>query len=182
MDAHTTLPEETQEIYIRLEQYDDIFSDFDMRPHTKRALSVDFLEEIKRAVDGKEGEGIDLILHIPEKERDQTLEENIKARLAAHFTRHYELLHHKKRHVLEFGIAMVFLGIICMIAATFIIFRDPAENLLLSFLVVFLEPAAWFLLWEGMDQIIFHSKNINPDLLFYRKMKDSKDSIHFKAY
>jgi hypothetical protein len=74
------------------------------------------------------------------------------------------------------------MGIICMVAATFVIFEDPSQNLFLSFLVVFLEPAAWFLLWEGMDQIIFNSKSLNSELNFYRKMSSPHGNIHFKSY
>jgi hypothetical protein len=173
---------ETQEILIRLEHHDDIFSDFDIRPYTHRSLSVDFLEEMKRAIIDKEDTGIDLALHVPEKERNESHEAIIKERLAGHFKRHHHLLLKDKRRVLKLGGSMVGLGIIFMIAATSIIFKDPSHSLLLSFLVVFLEPAAWFLLWEGMDQIIFNSKNINPELSFYRKMSDSHSSVHFKSY
>jgi hypothetical protein len=173
---------ETSEISLRLEQYDDIFSDFDIRPYSKRALSVDFLDEIKRAsYDKNEGE-IELTLHAPEKERNEAHELVIKERLAAHFKRHYAMLLKEKRHVMQLGISMVVMGVIFMIAATFIVFEDPTQNLLLSFLVVFLEPAAWFLLWEGMDQIIFNSKNINPDLDFYRKMSDERAHVSFKSF
>ncbi len=77
---------------------------------------------------------------------------------------------------------MVIMGILSMIAATYVVFKDPSRNPLLSFLVVFLEPAAWFLLWEGMDQILFYSKNINPDLEFYRRMVSSNGNIHFKSH
>ena len=173
---------ETPEIYLRLEQYSDIFSDFDIRPYRERALSIDFLDEIKWAASDKDGSGIELMLHIPEKDRNEAEEEVIKERLTTHFKRHYHLLSKEKRRVMKLGLTMVFLGIISMIAATLIIFKDPADDLFLSFLVVFLEPAAWFLLWEGMDQIVFNSKNINPDFNFYRKMSNSRGQIHFKSY
>jgi len=182
MKKHTSQFRETEEIYIRLDHYDDIFSDFDMRPYSDRALSIDFLDEIKRAVSGKNGNSIELVLHAPEKNRDEAQEKNIQSRLAAHFARHYRLLSKEKNHVLKLGIGMVVLGILCMILVTFVVFKDPTHSMFLSFLVVFLEPAAWFLLWEGMDQIVFHSKNINPELHFYRKMADSQQSIHFRSY
>lgn len=173
---------ETSEISLRLEQYSDIFSDFDIRPYGKRALSVDFLDEIKRAVNnGNEGK-IELILHVPEKERKEYEEIIIKERLTAHFKRHYHLLLKEKRHVMNLGISMATAGVVFMIIATFLLFKDPAKSLLLSFLIVLLEPAAWFLLWEGMNQIIFNSKNINPDLNFYRKMYDAHERTHFKSY
>ena len=166
-----------------LEKYTDIFSDFDIRPYSKRALSIDFLDEVRRTISDKtDEEGIEIILNMPEKERNESHETVIKERLAAHFGRQYKSLLKEKLRVLRLGGSMVIFGIISMILATLIIFKDPSKNLLLSFLVVFLEPAAWFLLWEGMDQIIFHSKKINPDLNFYKKMSDSRAHVHFKSY
>ena len=176
------MQDETAEIVLRLEQYDDIFSDFDMRPYSKRALSVDFLDEIKRATYDKDDRGIELILHAPEKERSEDNETVIKERLSAHFNRHRNLMQKEKSRVLRLGISMITMGVIFMVAATFIVFEDPSQKWVLSFLVVFLEPAAWFLLWEGMDQIIFNSKSINPDLNFYRKMSNQLSQVHFKPY
>src|SRR3989338_3508035 len=182
MKYEPSLLKESADIYLKLEQYSDIFSDFDIRPYEERALSIDFLEEVKRAASDKEEGGIELMLHIPESKRNESEEEIIRERLVAHFKRHYSLLYKEKRRVMKLGSSMVFLGIICMIVATLIIFKDTADDLFLSFLVVFLEPAAWFLLWEGMDQIIFNSKNMNADLNFYRQMFDSRGQIHFKSY
>lgn len=182
MEKQTSGPKETQEISLRLDKYDDIFSDFDIRPYSKRALSIDFLDEIKRAANDKDRNGLDLVFYAREKDRDESQEAVIKERLTAHFKRHHHLLSVEKGRTLRMGTGMVVLGVIFMILATLIIFEDPAQNMLLSFLVVFLEPAAWFLLWEGMDQIIFNSKNINPELDFYRKMSHSKGRIHFKTY
>jgi hypothetical protein len=174
-------PDESQEINIRLAHYDDIFSIFDMRPYAERALSVDFLDEIKRAVDSRDSENIELVLYLPQHKRDEAHEKNIHQRLVSHINRHYKLLSAKKRGVLGTGVSMVILGVACMIAATLVVFEDPSHDVLLSFLVVFLEPAAWFLLWEGMDQIIFNSKNINPELNFYRVMHKSEKKIRFET-
>ena len=174
--------QETQEISLRLEQYDDIFSDFDMRPYSRRALSVDFLDEIRRASLDKKEDGIELLLFVPQANRSESHEATIRERLAAHFLKHFNLVLRDKRKTLRRGWFMVMLGVIFMIAATLIIFEDPADNMLLSFLVVFLEPAAWFLLWEGMDQVLFASKEIEPDLSFYRKMAANPQHIHFKTY
>ncbi|MFZ2149918.1 MAG: hypothetical protein WAV15_02040 [Minisyncoccia bacterium] len=175
-------PPETEELSLRLTNYDDIFSDFDFRPYSKRALSIDFLDEMKRAVFDRKDAGVELVLHLPEKERNESHEATIRERISAHFKKYYQIHTEEKRRVLKLGIVMVILGVISMIAATFIIFEDPTRNLLLSFLVVFLEPAAWFLLWEGMDQIIFNSKKINPELDFYRKMSHPRGGVHFRSY
>ncbi len=181
MTKHT-LPLIPETISMRLERYSNIFSDFDIQPYSVRSLSVDFLDELKRAAHDKRGGEIELVLHIPKEEHNEPHNIAIKERLTAHFKKHYYLFLEEKRRILKLGISMVTMGILCMIAAAFIIFKDPSENLYLSFLVVFLEPAAWFLLWEGMDQIIFNSKHMSEDLDFYRKMSNLNGRIHFKSY
>ncbi|MBI1974572.1 MAG: hypothetical protein HYS51_01865 [Candidatus Zambryskibacteria bacterium] len=173
---------ESQEIALRLESYDDIFSDFDNRPYSKRALSVDFLDEVERASRDKKEGNVELILSVPKEKREESHDQVIRERLHSHFNKHYKGHLNEKRRVLQFGCGMVILGIISMIAATIIVFEDPTKNIWLSFLVVFLEPAAWFLLWEGMDQIIFNSRNIQHKLDFYRKMSSSHGHIHFQSY
>jgi len=152
-----------------------------MRTEDKRALSVDFLDEIKRAANDKSDDGIEFILNVLQSERDENREAVITNRLFAHFMRHRDLLQKDKRKVLKRGIVMIVLGIISMIGATLVLSQDSKE-LLASFLVIFLEPAAWFLLWEGSDQILFNSKEINPELDFYRKMSDSRGKIEFRGY
>lgn len=174
--------EDTQEISLRLERYDDIFSDFDIRPYSRRALSVDFLDEIRRATADKNDSGIELLLFAPEKEHNESHEATIRERLAEHFKKHYGLILAERRKIIKRGFLMVLLGVIFMIAATLIIFKDPSKDILMSFLVVFLEPAAWFLLWEGMAQILFTEKEISSELNFYRKMSATPHLIHFKSY
>jgi len=182
MNHKTYNSNETQEISLRLEQYDDIFSDFDMRTYDKRALSIDFLDEIRRASRDKNGGGIELVLHAPEKERNETNENTIRERLMAHFEKHRGMLQKDKQKAVGIGAGMMTLGIICMILATIIIFGDPTNKLVSSFLVVFLQPASWFLLWEGIDQIILNSRNINPELNFYKKMAHQNSHIYFETY
>ena len=173
--------DESREIFLRLENYSDIFSDFDVRPYSKRALSSDFLDEVKRASNDKYDTGIELVLYVPEEKRDQAQESVIAERLKAHFKKHFLLLRKEKRKILLLGTLMTVLGVISMILATRILFEDPTQSVWLSFLVVFLEPAAWFLLWEGIDQILFSSKNVEPELSFYRKMANERGQIIFKS-
>ena len=54
-------------ISLSLNSYDDIFSGFDPRPYSQRALSDDFLAESKRASRDKELDGVELIflIHLP---------------------------------------------------------------------------------------------------------------------
>jgi hypothetical protein len=140
------------------------------------------LDELKRAATGKEDEGIEMIFNIPQSERHQENEGIIRERLKAHFERHHKLLLKDKRKVLTIGIAMTIIGFSAMGAATLLLSKSTEGELLNSLLVAFLEPAAWFLLWEGLEQILFNSKNINPELEFYKKMSDTRGHIEFRSY
>jgi hypothetical protein len=180
-DSKTQIPE-TRDITLQLDHYDDIFSDFDVRPYSKRALSVDFIDELRRATPDKEKTGIELTLRVPTSLRVEADEAVIKERLAYHFSKHYQNLLREKRKILAGGITMVAFGIIAMIAAAFVDLEYSIKNFYHSILIVLLEPAAWFLLWEGMDQIIFSARKVDPDLEVYRKMADTNGKVVFKSY
>lgn len=166
------------EISLWLDTYDDIFSDFDPRPYNERALSVDFLEEAKRASMDKIT-GIDLKLLIKKRLRNETNERLIKKKLKNHFKRHHQLLVKDKSKVVRRGSFFIIFGIIMMVAASIVLFENKS-TLFDKFLIVLLEPASWFLFWEGMNQIVFESNKVNPDLEFYRKMTNCK--IEFVSY
>ena len=172
----------TTDISLRLDQYSDIYSDFDVRPYASRALSVDFIDEIKRAALDKSVGGVTLELYVPDKTRNEADEATIRDRLIGHFTKHHVLLVEERRQMVRMGVVMIALGIVCMLGAAVILFNDHLQHFLWSLLLVFLEPAAWFLLWEGMDLVIFTPRSIRSDLQFYRKMAAAGGRIRFKPY
>ena len=166
-------------ISLMLDDYNDIFSDFVPRSHLVRMLSVDFLDEIKRATRDKK-EGLELNFLIPQHLREIKEEVIIKKRLKNHFKKHYEASKQEVKSVVREGILFVAFGVILMFLATYVLFTFKESTFLTTFLVVILEPAGWFLFWEGLDLIIFEPKKKNPDLSFYKKM--SKAVINFNSY
>jgi hypothetical protein len=161
-------------IHLALDEYDDIFSDFDPRPFSQRALSEDFLHELKRASLPKEEEsGLSLVLLIPKEKRFAGQEQLIKDRLRDHFKRRRKRLQDKLKSERITGLKMTALGIVFMFLATYLL-TYTVKNILTTFVVVLLEPAGWFTFWEGLDLIVFQEKEINPDLAFYRKMTGAK--------
>lgn len=168
---------ESDEITLLLDDYNDIFSDFDPRPYSERALSDDFLLEAKKASKDKE-EGLDLNFLIDKELRSAKKEELIKERMHEHFRHHHTLLHDETRAMKKGGFTFIISGILIMMAATYTLFRLH-ETLFTSFIVILLEPAGWFLFWEGMNQVIFGPKKIKADLDFYGKM--AKCTIRFTS-
>jgi hypothetical protein len=184
------------EIGLTLDTYDDIFSDFDPRAYSDRALSDDFLSEIKRATREKISGVIELKFLIPKTLRNLENEELIKKRLKNHFRRHYEMLRKEVNAVKNFGTIMViggfFLGVIAVLFLDAILLETIDHNLFFTnifywfwlvlpkVLLVLIEPASWFLIWEGMGKIVFEWKELKPDLEFYEKM--TKCEILFEEY
>lgn len=169
------------EISLWLDSYDDIFSDFDPRPYAERALSDDFLAEAKKASRDKASGTIELQFLVPKDKRNEHQERVIKKRLRDHFRRHFQLLQKEKKDTRKKGTMFVVIGMLLMLVATFIAFNRYNElTIFMAFLVVLLEPAGWFLFWQGLDLVIFKSKEISPEIEFYEKM--TKCEISFLTY
>lgn len=168
------------EISLTLDKYEDIYSSFDSRPFSHRSLSDDFLFELKRASADKVPGEIELNLHLPASKRNFEQESMIKKRLHEHFKKHYDLLKHEKGSVIKFGLLLTLIGVLLMFAGAYVIFANPVKTLLNSFLIVILEPAGWFMFWEGLDQVVFEPKKKQQEVDFYKKMSTSK--IEFRTH
>ncbi|MEK6840479.1 MAG: hypothetical protein AABX79_00825 [Nanoarchaeota archaeon] len=160
---------ENSEVRFAINRYEDIFSDFDPRPVPLKGFSDDFLSEAKRACAVKE-EKIDFIFMIPKEKRNIKEEARIEDRLKKYFRKHLAILEKDKKKTIKTGLSFTALGIVLMFVATYIFFKFKNESLITSFFTILLEPAGWFLFWEGLDLVIFKTKNVGPDLDFHRKM------------
>ncbi len=165
------------EISLSLDTYDDIFSDFDPRPFNHRSVSEDFLAEIKRASRDKATGEIEISFMIPKKMRNKTSEILIKKRLREHFKRHAGLMHKEKNKLLLEGGVFIGIGMILMVTVAVMFFEKINKDLFSRLIFTMLEPAGWFLFWEGLELIIFESRKKRSDILFYDKM--SKADIRF---
>jgi hypothetical protein len=171
-------------ISIILEDYNDIFSDFDPRPYTERAVSDDFLFECKKAFIDKNEFELELRLFIPKDKRDIQSELKIKKRLKNHFQKHFTEKENDIKKEVKEGLIFAVIGFILMMAGAamtfFSIFRG---TFLAAALLIILEPAGWFFFWEGLAKALFihdESKNKRVDLDFYKKM--AKTQVYFLSY
>jgi len=168
------------EIGLAINTYDDIFSDFDPRPYSQRAMSDDFLLEAKKASKEKVSGTIELKFLVPKDQRNAEHEFTIKRRLREHFKKHHDQMHNEVKQIASRGIYFIIVGIILMFFATLILFKYPYKTMLSNFLVILFEPGGWFFFWEGLGQIVFETKKKRPDLEFYEKM--AKCEIGFLSY
>jgi len=178
-DSETQKILSMSELSLWLDTYDDIFSDFDPRPFTQRSLSVDFLDEIKRASRDKVSGQIELRFLIPEKDRNSDTESQIKKRLKEYFKKHYEGLKKKKNKNFIKAILFIILGFAMLIFAAFIAsLGKPGFGY--SAIVIFLEPAGWFTFWFSLEQLFESFSQTQPELEFHSKM--AKAEISFISY
>lgn len=168
------------EIPLWLDSYNDIFSDFDSRHISQRALSVDFLEEAKRASRDKSMDHLSLTLLMPAAKRNPKDEALIRRRLREHFEKHYKESCIESVGMIKKGIMMLLIGIMFMGIATYILWEYQHSTLLTNFLVVLFEPAGWFSFWEGLNLILFKANRNKDTKEFNRKM--SKCAIIFMSY
>lgn len=164
-------------ISLILDSYDDIFSDFDPRTYSEKALSDDFLAECKKAARDKE-ERLELRLLVSKHKRNYRDEIRIKKRLKEHFQRHHREVEREIKKIRFRGIFWFVLGAIIMISGTFIL-GFGYKSFFYNLLVLIMEPAGWFFFWEGLNFLFKDPVNIQ-DYNFYRKM--SKSEIVFLDY
>jgi len=175
-EDETTRLMKLSEISLWLDTYDDIFSDFDPRPYSERALSDDFLSEAKKASKEKTSGRIELRFIVPGEQRDNDLEVIIRKRLHEHFRKHAVRLEDEAKMLQRRGVFTAASGFLLMILASYVSWRK-GDSFVYSMLMTVLEPSGWFITWFGLDQLFYTSNQKKPDLEFYMKM--AKCDIEF---
>lgn len=165
-------------ISLILDEYDDIFSDFDPRSYAEKALSDDFLSECKKASRDKPTEqGIELRLLVPHNKRNFNEEVKIKKRLKDHFQKHFKTKEKEVSARKRQGVLWLAIGVVLITIASLIIDK---EGQLFNVLVIILEPAGWFTTWTGLDKLFADMIEKQPEYEFYQKM--AKIEVKFYSY
>jgi len=163
-----------------LENYHDIFSDFDPRSYSQRTMSDDFLAEAKKAVRETASGQIELDLLVPAKSRNLSYEYIIKKRIKDHFKNQYSYLIKHKKKIFKQSLIFILLGIICMVSTAAVLYKLAENNFFRIVFPILAEPAGWFFFWEGLDLIVFFPKEKKSELDFNEKM--SRANVNFRSY
>lgn len=167
-------PLRLQAVKMWLDSYNDLFSDFDPRHVSERALSSDFLAELKRATQDILRGRVHLVLLLAARRRSRPRETMILERLKAHFTRHSLALQLERKRVRIRAILQGTAGLALMLALVF--FKDA--SLPVRALTLLAEAVGWYFFWSGMDQLFFSSTTRTAEIQFYEKMAQA--SIEFQ--
>lgn len=172
-------PKEQASVKLWLDSYDDLFSDFDPRPYSKRTLSDDFISQAKKVTREESRKEFTLQLLLPEAVRNERDEDMIAQRLPLFFQKNYDHLAEEQRRTRLKGIKLVVFGVLLMVIGGYISYQG-FEKFSTHLLLIIFEPAGWFLFWSGLDILLELSGTINKDLRFFSDMAHTK--IVFGSY
>lgn len=168
------------ELSLWLDNYDDLYSDFDARALLKRRISEDFIHELEIAFKRKEENTDVLLLHIPGIIRNETDEKLITERLQNHFNREWEsgkteLKRNTRRYILFFVISIVVMTFNVLISI-----RSAGGVNILYETRILLEPAGWFFFWNSLEYFFFRRQAESGKVKFWNMIAGWK--IMFRSY
>src|ERR1700722_9826014 len=143
MEGPDDKPRMGRSFSIWLDEYDDIFSDFDPRPYSERALSDDFINEVRKVSTENSFNIWEVKLLVPEKSRKMECENIIIHRLHVFFKDGNNLRQKQAGIDRTKGIIMGVAGICMMLIASHIAGRE-SDKFIMKLLLVLFEPAGWF--------------------------------------
>jgi hypothetical protein len=160
-------------ISLALDNYDEIFSDFDQGEIQERRISDDFIEELKKMALEKDTSQFEIIMLIPKQERNVKTEQTITNRLISFFKiKFYEEKKIKTKHKKQ-GLRLLLAGLTLLFIAGYIS-KFQSSIIVLRILFVLTEPAGWYFAWTGFEKI-FDTREKSDELFsFYTKMIKSK--------
>jgi len=160
-------------IQIALDDYNDIFSDFDMSPYATRVISDDFLKEMeKRYTENKKGE-FEIRFTVLQKSRDARIEAVIKKRLKEYFQLKLKDMEKDITERKKNGLLRITLGL--AVAVLLFVFQAN-ETMPVATLFSVL---AWYLLWSGYEYFFEVPGKLKKDRSFYSRF--SKAKYHFMS-
>ena len=176
-DPFTTKVEEVKvsdilnSLQIALDEYDDIFSDFDTSPYTKRLISEDFLRELQaRHVETAMGQ-VEIKFTLPTLERDTKTESTIKKRLDSYFKQQVKNVDGEIRKLRRTGAIHLIAGFVMLSSEVFLFNTTEIWLKLLTTLIV---PAGWYGTYSGLEYLFDYPAELLEKKKFYERFSNAK--------
>ena len=171
--------QEIRDFSIALDDYDDIFSDFDPRPYGRRELSGDFLREVEKRDMEAGGEKIDVLLFLPKALRYPKNEDIILRRIKEHYAAEIKRVGEKVGSRRQWGVLMTVAGLVLLLIEAFVV-STPGYATMSGLFGALLVPLGWFTMWTGLDRIVQDPEEDRKRLEMLERMR--KAAFVFKAY
>ncbi|MEA3328357.1 MAG: hypothetical protein U9Q08_01235 [Candidatus Omnitrophota bacterium] len=161
-----------KEISIAIDTWDDIFSDFDPRLFNVRALSEDFITELKKRYRETRRGSFLITIYAPVSLKNETQEKTVILRLKRYF-KHRAMQRQKEvSRIRRRGITFAILGVCSLGLLTLLTYFQLFNELTIEIIAIILMPLGWFGIWEGFSKIVDTSpKFIQEEMLFDKLSK-----------
>ncbi|MFN5183261.1 MAG: hypothetical protein ACK5D5_09600 [Bacteroidota bacterium] len=173
---------QSNSISIWLDDYDDLFSDFDPRNYGYRNISDDFLFELKKMSVDLSHSADSIILMLPANKRNLALEKKIILRLRSYLRDNYlerklELNFAKKKSLL-----FLFIGFILIFISGYIS-KYQTSILYVRIIFVLTEPSGWYFAWTGFENYFLETQAKLKTVVTFKKLANAKviflDTINY---
>jgi len=155
-----------------LDNYQEMFSDFDPAPFERRMISQDFIKAITRRFPEGPVEELCLRISVPKSRRSIKTETVIIKRLKSYFRKMAEI-HEKSLRADQKGGAIYFVAG-CILLLAFVWVGLNMESLASQLLGVVFLPLGWFGVWEGTSKILSAPERYQKKLSLYKKLATAK--------
>ncbi len=159
-----------KEISIAIDTWDDIFSDFDPRPLGSRALSEDFIAELKKRYRETRKGAFLVTIYAPISLKNAESEKAVTQRLKKHF-KHRSMQRQKElNRIRKRGGMFVMMGICFLGFLTIITYFQLYRALTIEIMGIIFMPLGWFGIWEGFSKIIDTSPMVIQEEKLFNKL------------
>lgn len=157
------------QIAVSLDDYNDVFDDWDPSPFKKRDIESEFHDYI---VDSSEDiplrEPIELCLYVPEQLRDTAKEQMLRAALKIHFEFLQERMQKESRQDQKRAISYVAMAI-GFLGVGILSLRGIYDNVVLQIINEGLFIGGWVFLWEAFTLMAFDLRRIGNNVKAYKR-------------
>ena len=157
---------------IALDNYDDIFSDFDPSPYDHRIISEDFLSELHRRYNLTPKDNFVVHFTIPHSLRSEKVENLVRRRIKEHFKDHLKKVQKQVSERTKKGVLFLFIGIVVLILDIVL-----NSTLALSSIKPFAElllVVSWYFAWNGLENIFEQPEKITLEQSFLEKFSKAE--------
>lgn len=174
-------PRQLMGVIVALDNYEDIFSDFDSRPFFERGLSEDFLHELsQRTLETPKGDP-EVLLVLPKSLRKERDEATIKSRLRKHFSQELKRLLSNREEKRKHGYTYFGIGAGLLLLEVYLIEQSQTVSpLVFALSQAVALPAGWFFAYTGLEKILQPYGEDKEQYEFVKKMHSA--SYRFTSY
>ncbi len=163
-----------KETAIAIDDWDDVFSDFDPRPLRERTLSEDFIQELKKRYRETRIGTFLISLYAPVTLRSDESEKIVTQRLRRHFKRLALQRQRELGRIRLRGCIFVVVGICLLSFLTLATYYSLFSAFMIDLLGIILMPLGWFGIWEGFSKIVDTSPMFRKEEVLFDRLSRAR--------